>query len=618
MVSPVTSSVELRVDWKKKRAPFGRLRRYDAERLLPVVECAWAPSPEWHRLREHWLGLPSHPSLFEAVKVDGDAILLLRYAAIDWERPLFASLTNDAIWSVARWGMQLADLFHVLRTEICEDELGRVANPFTEIDIAGRVRVGFEPVGGWTRVMAPETKKSWPRYDEAALVYTVGKLTDHLMGALRYQPLRKIIDRCCEKKPARRYKTLDDVREAFEPHIDSAYLSDPVGKTGLRAWRSIEESIGWHALGEDKRPLDTSGVETFLQRERTAARPSGDVMRHPGFLVVTRPFGPVHVDTPPARSWTDAEPEALRLEAARDFAGALGVYRSVTVDDTNRAAVYAARARAHLEYGEPGIAIDYAQRALAADSSSSPARVVLTKALLAHHRHDEALGEAERLIAHEPALGEYLRGKALLALARLDAARDAFDRACTFDPSLVEAMLLRREMDRAMSVERKRVGSQGTIEVDLPPSLSQLRDVLLGGSTKQAIAALGDSRYADDPDAELLLARMLAFERQFDRAAAIYDRVALLPDPQRHAALIGKAGVLFERGSFESALALLDLLCTEKPTDAEASEGRARTLERLGRVGEAAAEYRRFVALASSRSDVRVRAAHLWLERQQL
>lgn len=602
--------VEQRIDWRKKRAPFSRLRRYDAQRLLPVMECAWTPSREWHRLRELWLELPSHPALLEAVSVDGDAILLLRYAAIDWEPPTFASLTDDAVWSVARWGMQLADLFDSLHG----GELGRFADPFGQVDIAGRVRVGFRPVGGWTQAMAPEAKRAWPRYDEAACVYTVGKLTNHLMGALTYPPLRAIVDRCCHKKAAQRYKNLDEVGRAFQAYIEPACHHDPLGTTQLRVWRSIEESIGWKLLGEDKRPLDPADVEGFLYFERKRPPTPGDVMRIRE-LSTRAIFGLPNVV--PTRQWTDAEPEALRLEAARDFAGALGIYRSVIVDDTNRALVYAARARAHLEYGEPGIAIDYARRALAADASNAAARLVVAKALLAHHQHQEALVAAEQLSATEPALSQYLRGKALLALSRLDEARDAFDRACTLDPTLLEAMMLRREVDRTLSTERKRVGSQGPIEVELPASLDQLRNVLLAGDTEHVIATLGDPRYADDPDAQLLLARMLVLERELDRAAAIYDRLALLPDPHRHVALRGKAGILFERGSFESALALFDLLCAEKPTDADASEGRARTLERLGRLGEAAAEYRRFVALARSRSDLRVRAAQLWLEQQQ-
>jgi hypothetical protein len=55
-------------------------------------------------------------------------------------------------------------------------------------------------------------------------------------------------------------------------------------------------------------------------------------------------------------------------------------------------------------------------------------------------------------------------------------------------------------------------------------------------------------------------------------------------------------------------------VCAEAPSDLDASEGRAQALERLSRLGEAAAEYRRFVGLANARADLRVRVAQQWLD----
>ena len=128
-----------------------------------------------------------------------------------------------------------------------------------------------------------------------------------------------------------------------------------------------------------------------------------------------------------------------------------------------------------------------------------------------------------------------------------------------------------------------------------------------------AIAALSEPGYADDAEAQLMLARFFSFDRKLDRASEIYDRVAHMPPPHRHAALVGKATVLLEQGQLESALAF-DAVIGEMPHDIEGSEGRARTLDKLGRVGEAAAEFRRFVALGSAGSNLRVRVAQLWLE----
>jgi hypothetical protein len=52
--------------------------------------------------------------------------------------------------------------------------------------------------------------------------------------------------------------------------------------------------------------------------------------------------------------------------------------------------------------------------------------------------------------------------------------------------------------------------------------------------------------------------------------------------------------------------------------DPEASEGSSRALDKLGRTGEAAAEFRRFISLATVGFDLRVRAAHAWLDAHRL
>jgi tetratricopeptide (TPR) repeat protein len=131
--------------------------------------------------------------------------------------------------------------------------------------------------------------------------------------------------------------------------------------------------------------------------------------------------------------------------------------------------------------------------------------------------------------------------------------------------------------------------------------------VLIGGDTAAAIVALGDARYATDADAQLLLARLLVFDRRFDAAFDVCDR--LVATSHRVPALVGKATALLELGKPGDALDIFAQL----PDDADAAEGAARALEMLGRVDEAAQAYRRFIALASSGSELRVRAAELWL-----
>jgi Flp pilus assembly protein TadD len=110
---------------------------------------------------------------------------------------------------------------------------------------------------------------------------------------------------------------------------------------------------------------------------------------------------------------------------------------------------------------------------------------------------------------------------------------------------------------------------------------------------------------------QLVLARLVDFAGDEERACLIYDRAAT-SQSHCYAALLGKASLLVEQRT-ESALAIFEDLCAQAPTDPDPCEGRARALEKLGRLGEAAAEFRRFISLATSRSDIRVRAAADWL-----
>ncbi|NVB82613.1 MAG: hypothetical protein HOV81_29805 [Kofleriaceae bacterium] len=169
-------------------------------------------------------------------------------------------------------------------------------------------------------------------------------------------------------------------------------------------------------------------------------------------------------------------------------------------------------------------------------------------------------------------------------------------------------------MDRAIGSARKTVGSQHAPVLDVPASLDPLRDVLARGNTREIIDALSAPQHDDNPDAQLVLARFLALDGELGRASGIYHRLAEGPDPHRRRALVGKAGLLLQLGLLDSALALFDGVCAEAPSDLDASEGRAQALERLGRLGEAAAEYRRFVGLANARADLRVRVAQQWLD----
>ena len=597
--------------WRHRAHEFGRLLVHDG---VPVMEYLLAAhlEPE-QRLRQLWLALPPRPNLLDAVG-ESSRGLLLRYAAINWKHPLFAIQTPNDVKILARWGAQLTDVFRRIAAMYPGAELGHLCAPFLKIDLGDHVRVGFVPVTGWATGMPPEMRKRWPRGDERALIFVVGEHLARVTGTVNDRRIWNVIDRCREPKPKKRYESLDELFAAFENLGGRPCVRDET----LDAWPYFERGMGWLALHDENAARDSFELALVHNGYQDLARwgfnvAGGNRERPPAFPIrgvrMIWPAEPV-----PSVPWTTAEADGLRHEAQRDFQGALVLYQQVAVDPANEADVATALARVNLQLGNAAAAADHARCALAADPSRIAARVTLVQALLARRDFAGALADADRLVlaAADDGAHHYLRGKALFGLGRLDEAREVFALATAVQPTLLEAMLMRREVERAIGAARRHAGTQGPIAIDVPASV---RDVL---SSDDPIAALADARFADDADAQLVLARLLAFDRQPERALAIYDRLAGMADPHRHHALVGKAGVLLDQGHLESALALFDLLCAEQPTDPEASEGRAHALERANRLGEAAAEFRRFLSLATSRSDVRVRSAQLWLDEHPL
>jgi len=107
--------------------------------------------------------------------------------------------------------------------------------------------------------------------------------------------------------------------------------------------------------------------------------------------------------------------------------------------------------------------------------------------------------------------------------------------------------------------------------------------------------------------AQLALASCLWSEQRLEEALHVYARLAQGSDEHRHAAGLGVGWVLLELDRTDEALDAFDRAIGAGAVGAEASEGRFRALERLGRFDEADAELRRFVALGEGRSDLRAR-----------
>ncbi|MGE0401384.1 MAG: tetratricopeptide repeat protein, partial [Kofleriaceae bacterium] len=115
--------------------------------------------------------------------------------------------------------------------------------------------------------------------------------------------------------------------------------------------------------------------------------------------------------------------------------------------------------------------------------------------------------------------------------------------------------------------------------IDVPASLRDVRDLVVAGRIRDAIAALDE--LVDNPDAPLFRARLLALDGQYDRASSAFASI------DSDEAKLGLARVTIDRGKPEVALAIVDELVATHPRDLGVLEVRARCLELLGRGDEA-------------------------------
>lgn len=605
------------LSWEQRSRELRELIEFDDGRIIPAM--LFEPSPlgdEWDALRAAWIELPSHPTCIDALATRGNAVVL-RFAAINWD---FEPLGDNSDWGgpftastklLAAWGAQLVDLYQLIARVVPPSQWRLFTCPLVKVDVGWKVRVAFLPPSHNWSLAPPEGM-----HGERALVHVAGAALRDLVLERKGSRIADQIAMATHSVAAKRYESLAKLAEAFG-RVGPPKLRDDV----LAAdWRHVEEGLGWLCREDYSRAFARFKASTSPEHFKIVDWGLDLCGKHLDIM-----FRPRRGGSPPApiaiavkrhriHAWPDIASKIRILEAERAFDAALELYEQVILDE-HACDVHVARALCLLEMNRAVQSIDDARRALAIDASRSDARAVLTRALLVRRQHAEALAEADYLVTHaaDDADAHYLRGKALLALGRLREARDVFDLALSIEPKLVEAMLLRREADRMLKQLGQVVGSQQT-QIEIPESLEELRPVLLSGRTFEAIAALSQARWAENLDAQLLLAQFVLQAGDPDGAIAIYDGLTDAADPHRHIALIGKANVLLDQGHLESALALFESLIADQPSDLDAIEGRARTLDRLGRTGEAAAEFRRFVSLASAGTDLRVRAAQMWLE----
>jgi tetratricopeptide (TPR) repeat protein len=582
------------IDWNRRSAAFGPLHVHCGSVASIYGPLSGSGHEPTDRLRALWSDFAAHPNFL--VPIDDEASpgrLVVEYAPIDWSfvpGPLVGGVVPQRRF--ASWGVQLCEVFDVVRRAVPDDERGYFADPRPYLDLDDQVRVGFEPANPDAAGVAPELRKRWPHCTDAGLVYLVGVTLSRLVSEQHDSAVTDIIAHCTAIKPRQRYGSLALVRKAFEGALASPHAIRRGDE--LEAWRSIERGLGWLAMddaveacavleaGVCSRVYGTLRADVLDEARRRRAIvvgvPAEPAPRRP--VPTPAPSAPAWMRAVEAATlvpWETAAAEGAELEARHHDRKALERYVASTAAAPQLAARLTAIARCFLALGDTGPAIDYARRALAHEPSCVEAYSIQYRARLERREPRDALVVVERWLAIAPELGaaHHARGRALLALGRLDDAADSFDRALTLDGTLLGAMLLRREIERTRVGLRSVVGTQLTVAFDLPPRFASVRAALIDGDTARAISLLSEAAYEHDGTAQVLLGNCLAAAERFHDALAVFDRAAgMAPEVVR-----------------------------------VALEGTARALEALGRRAEADAVHRRLVHASTTGSELRVRTS---------
>jgi tetratricopeptide (TPR) repeat protein len=584
---------------------FGAAREYD-HGGVPMVVTHFEPHdlaieilPGWERTSGLWLSLPEHPNVLRAVarcsgrlamsrgRIEGavtssaDAVLgaatrdsasaievteprsntpmtalLLRFAAIDTilAEPYGDTDDRRKIDDFATWGLQLVDVAGVIARHVLRSEWHWLMNPLITLDRERQVRVGFLPV----------THAATPVVDERHLVRFVGSSLERLWRCRKRGSstrLGRVVARSVHARPRKRFATLSELRSALVRA--GAYADTTRDGEVLEVWNLVERGYGRLALHdhagalacfEQALAIDGTCTQAIYGRsEATDTRPSRSVV----------PWTPPPDEPPPPLlPWSTTRDEGQRFESEHRFREALRLYWQVEPASPDEVvALHLAISRCYVALTEWDQVVQSARKVVAIDPAHHEASSMIVHALVVMKRPHDALPITDAFVRAAPASGRahYLRGRCQYALRQLHEARESFDRACTLEPTLVEALLLRREVDRSLGHVRATVGSQPAVMAIVPDRLAEIRPMLADGRVREAIALLRREAYRDDALAQMVLAGCLHHIRDLYNALTVYLRVEDVFPEYRHDAMLGRARVMTDLGRPDEAIALVDL-----------------------------------------------------------
>ena len=461
-----------RSNWAKRTKPFGNLGVSLGHGDLAMVTMELdAPIDGALPFWDAWVSLPAHPNLLRAIGPQ-----VLRYAAIEWRPGRLDPSYNQA--QLARYGLELCHLLESIMGRLGAWDSTWFIHPIAKLDVQHGLRVAF----------TPPTREE--RRGDMAFVRAVGLALEQLVRvATEAVPIGRLIRRCLDVWRIDAFQTLEEIRTAFG-HLDPSAAS----QGSSVQFEAIEQSIGAHwsrnptlarlwierAVAIAPSPLANDLLALVTSKPPPVAKPAIVQTESPAVISMTG------ID--PLATWTLPEVPVPRLfQNQHNLLNPPVVVRPI----------------------EP------AQPPCQPDERIDE--------LLRRRRYDDALIMVDQLIADAPEdpRAHHLRGKALLGLGRLPDARAAFDRASTLQPKLLEAMLLRREVDRVMAATRASAGIANPMTSALPDHLAELRDVLVSGRIVDAIQMLKRPVYDDDTVAQLLLADLLIRDARYDDSLTV-------------------------------------------------------------------------------------------------
>jgi hypothetical protein len=179
---------------------------------------------------------------------------VLRYAALDWTQPRIALGVRPADdLRVAAWGIELAQTMELVLSRVPAAQAAWFTSPIVKIDLEGQLRVGFASVGRDSLpsdCAPPELNLQWPLCTERSFVYAVGRGLWQLIRDFQpNDPFGAVVLRCLERDPTKRFRSLDEVIQAF-----AALGARPRVRAMVRAprhvWNELEQGIGFRELGD--------------------------------------------------------------------------------------------------------------------------------------------------------------------------------------------------------------------------------------------------------------------------------------------------------------------------------------------------------------------------------